>query len=85
MRYFFFSASFESNGIMRFCNAGTILEYFPSNIELKQIVKNNFPYVYNVVILSICEMTKEAYFNFWDEKPTVITKDENGNDKLERI
>lgn len=58
-KYFYFSASFQvglrhSNGAF-----GATFDRFPTRDDLHNLIKSSEPGAHNIVVLSICEMTKE--------------------------
>ncbi len=70
LRYFIFSSVYtgERSSLIS-TNFGITRNSFPSNKELQEIVKSNKKdnYISNIVVLSICEVTKEDYNTFWGD------------------
>lgn len=66
MRYFFFSATFNISVNTGSQNFGIELDHYPSNEELRGVVRREIPGSRSVVIMAITEMKKEEYVHFWN-------------------
>lgn len=66
-KYYFFSATFHNNGISQTQNFGTVKSFIPSMMNLKNIVIEYNEDVKNIVILSICKVSRKQYLKLFFE------------------
>jgi len=65
-RFFMFGATYCSNdGDLTASNFGVIRESFPKCEDLTKVVQKFNATAHKIVILSICELTKEDYEHFF--------------------